>query len=427
MTNHQPSACTRRTFLQATSAGVSLLAASHSQSLTAAERARSPGANDRIRIGVIGCGDRAVGALMPGIHKHDAAQNAEFVAVCDPWRVARENAAALLKQWYGTDARQCARYRDLLEMKDLDAVIIASCDHQHATHLEAAARAGKHIYIEKPMAKNMAELRRACDVVQAAGVVVQVGTNTRSTPQTFGCRELYKSGLLGKASRIEQCRNGEKPYWYGYLKDVRKEDIDWDEFLMDAPKRPFDPGVYSGWYGYREFSDGPIPGLASHFIDLLHFVTGAKFPRSCVCLGGTFTWKEEHQFTCPDQVEALWSYPEGFLAAYSTDFGNGDGSRIRFACEKGNLNMQHLWTPATCNAVGGPKRDGGIRGETPVKPVDCPDHWLDWLQCMRSGKAPVAPIEAGYQHAVACIMAMQSFDSGRRTIYDHEKREIREG
>jgi predicted dehydrogenase len=385
------------------------------------------GANDRIRIGIIGCGDRGQNAHMTGVQKHARAMNVEIVAVCDPWRVARETANAKVKEWFGRDARQFVSYRDLVQLKDLDAVMIASCDHQHETHLEAAARAGKHVYVEKPLAKSMERLRKACDAVKAAGVIVQVGTNTRSSPAAIGCRELYQSGLLGKASRIEQFRNSEKPYWYHYLKDVRKEDVDWDEFLMDAPKRPFDPGVYSGWYGYREFSDGAIPGLASHFIDLVHFVTKAGFPQSCVCLGGTFTWNDEHRFTCPDHVEALWVYPEGFMAAYSTDFGNDAGSRIRFACAKGTLNMEHLWTEPSYTAQGGPKRDGGIRGEHKVKPVECPDHFLNWLQCLRNGKTPVAPIDSGYQHAVACIMAVQSYDCGRRTVYDHQKREIREG
>jgi predicted dehydrogenase len=395
--------------------------------LTAAEHSRVIGANERIRIGIIGCGDRGQNAHMTGVQKHAKTMNVEIIAVCDPWRIARETANAKVKEWFGRDARQFVSYRDLVRLKDLDAVMIASCDHQHETHLEASARAGKHIYIEKPMAKSMEKLRRAYDAVKAAGVIVQLGTALRSSPAIVGCRDVYQSGVLGKASRIEQFRNGEKPYWYHYLKDVRKEDVDWDEFLMDAPKRPFDPGVYSGWYGYREFSDGAIPGLASHFIDLVHFVTKARFPQSCVCLGGTFTWKDDHHFTCPDQVDAQWIYPEGFMAAYSTDFGNGAGSRIRFACEKGTLSMDHLWTEPSYAALGGPKRDGGIRGVSKVKPVECPDHFLNWLQCMRSGQTPAAPIEAGYQHSVACIMAVQSYDSGHRTVYDAQKREIREG
>ncbi|MCX6908823.1 MAG: Gfo/Idh/MocA family oxidoreductase, partial [Verrucomicrobia bacterium] len=97
--------------------------------------------------------------------------------------------------------------------EDVDAVMIASLDHHHATQLEATAKAKKHVYVEKPMARNMEELCRAVDAVKAAGIVVQVGTQTRSLPSSTGCRELWKSGILGKASRIEQCRNGEKPYW----------------------------------------------------------------------------------------------------------------------------------------------------------------------------------------------------------------------
>ena len=226
--------------------------------------------------------------------------------------------------------------------------------------------------------------------------------------------------------RIEQCRNAEKPYWYGYVKDVKKEDVDWKEFLMDRPSQPFDPVKYSGWYGYREFSDGPVPGLGSHFIDLVHYVTGAEFPSHCVCLGGTFTYKDEHNFTCPDHVQALWVYPEGFMVSYSTNFGNGSGNSFKIFGDQGVLDMVQ-WTKPVLTAEGGAKRMGQIRGRNPVKDVPHDDHFLDWLKCLRSRRTPSAPIEAGYQHAVACLMAMRSFDTGKRTIYDAEKREIREG
>ena len=194
-------------------------------------------------------------------------------------------------------------------------MLIASPDHHHATQLEAAVKAKKHVYVEKPMARSMQELLRSFDAVKSAGVVVQVGTQVRSLPTSTGCRELWKSGRLGPASRIEQCRNGERPYWYHYLKDVKKEDVDWNEFLADAPKRPFDPGVYSGWYGYLDYTDGPIANLGCHFIDLYHYVAGMRFPASCVCNGGVFTWNDEHRFTCPDHVEARWVYPEGTMVS----------------------------------------------------------------------------------------------------------------
>ena len=421
--------CSRRSFLRTATAGSAALA------MSAASYSRVLSANDRISIGIIGCGGRGLGAHMPGINEHAKSQNIEITAVCDPWRLRREEASARAKEWYGREARKFSSYRDLIALKDVDAVMIASCDHQHTMHLKAAAEAGKDAYCEKPLAMTLGSLKDACDAVKKAKTVVQIGTQLRSLPSFAGCRELYKTGILGKVGRIEQCRNGEIPYWYGYVKDVKKEDVDWQEFLMDRPNRPFDPVLYSGWYGYREFSDGPVPGLGSHFIDLVHYITGAKFPSSCVCLGGTFTWKDEHSFTCPDHVQALWIYPpdvrriypEGFMVSYSTNFGNGSGNSFKIFGDQGVLDMVEWNSPVLTAEGANSKKKGPIRGKNPVKEVPMPDHFLDWLQCLRTRKTPNASIDAGYQHAVACIMAMQSYDTGKRMLYDHEKREIRPG
>lgn len=413
---------TRRSFLQTAGAAATVLAGR--SALSAATRTRSIGANERIRIGQIGCGNRGIGAHMAGLQKHIQAMNIEVVAVCDPWRIAREKAAAKAKEDYGREPRQFASYRDLLAMDDLDAVMIASCDHQHTTHLEAAAKAGKHIYVEKPMAMEFDKLVRAVDAVKAAGTVVQVGTQLRSLPSIAGARALFQTGIFGQLSRVEECRNADRPYWYDYLKDVNAADVDWPEFLLDRPMRPFSAEAYSGWYGYYDFSRGPIAGFGSHFIDMLHFITGAKFPESCVCLGGTYTWRDEHHFTAPDCIQATWTYPEGFLVSSSNNLGNAHGSVRRFYGDKGVLKLDN-WEAPTFSAEGGPRRDGAIRGIKPVPPVACPDHFLDWLQCLRTGGTPVAPIEAGYQHAVAVIMAMHSYESGRKTIYDHAQRVIR--
>lgn len=414
---------TRRSFLK-TSTGIAVAAAAPIASVSAKTMARAIGANDRVRIGQIGCGSRGIGAHMGGIKPHARAQNVEVVAVCDPWRLARENAVAKAKEWFGSDAKPFASYRDLLEMDGVDAVMIASCDHQHTTHLEAAARAGKHIYVEKPMATEFDQLVRAVDAVKEAGVIAQVGTQLRSLPGIVGARDLVKTGVLGKWSRLEECRNNEKPYWYHYLKDVKEEDVDWKEFLHGRPHRPFRADVYSGWYGYYEFSRGPIPGYGSHFIDLVHFITGASFPESCVCLGGSYTWKDEHAFTAPDCIQATWTYPEGFLVSSSNNLGHGAGSVRRFYSDKGVLNLDN-WNAPTCSPEGAPRRDGSIRGVNEVKPVERPDHFLDWLQCLRENRQPHAPIDAGYQHAVAVIMAMMSYESGRKTVYDPAKRRIR--
>ena len=415
-------AISRRKFLASTAAASAVAATPGC--VTAAVRARSIGANDRLRIGLIGSGSRGVGAHMTSVKKFAKEMNVEFSAVCDPWRLARENAAAKAKEWFGRDPKQFVSYRDLLAFDEIDAVMIASPDHVHTTHLEAVAKAGKHVYVEKPMATEFDRLVRAVDAVKASGIVCQVGTQIRSLPTMVGARDLVRSGILGKITRIEEVRNSERPYWYAYLKDAKAEDVAWDEFLADRPRRPFRADVFTGWYGYYDFSQGPVPGLGSHYIDLVHSMTGAKTPESCVCLGGTFYWKDEHKFTAPDQCQALWTYPEGFLVSYVTNFGSSAGNLKRLYGDKGMLKFDN-WSAPTYSAEGGPKRDGSIRGENPVKPTEHPDHWLDWLQCIRNGGTPNAPIEAGFQHAVAVLMAMKSYETGRKVVYDAKTRTMR--
>jgi predicted dehydrogenase len=411
----------RRTVLKA---GVGTSAA---WAVSAASYAKVKGANDRIAIAQIGCGDRGINAHMrQGIGPFAKEQNIEVTAVCDPWRVRQEMASKAAQEVFGRPARKFSSYRDVMALKDVDAVMIASPDVHHTAHLKAAALAGKDAYCEKPLAMDFNKLKDTVDTVKKANIVVQIGTQLRSMPSFTGCRELYKTGILGKVSRIAQRRNNAKPYWYNYVKEVKQEDVDWKEFLGDLPAQAFDPVKFTGWYGYREFSDGPVCGYGSHFLDLVHYITGAKFPTSCVSLGGTFTYKDEHHFTCPDQVDATWIYPEGFMVSYLTLCGNDSDSCLKIFGDEGVLDMTS-WTSPVLTADGGARRSGKIRGKNPVKDVPMPDHFLDWLQCLRSRKTCNASIDAGYQHAVACLMAVQAFDTGQRMVYDAEKREIRAG
>ncbi len=411
----------RRRFLKQVSVGATALA------MSAASYSRVMGANERIGIGLIGCGSRGVGAHMAGVKPFAQEQNVEFTAVCDPWRLRREAAAADVKATYGLDAELYVSYRDLLQSKRVDAVMIASCDHQHTTHLEATVKAKKDVYCEKPLGMELDKLNAACDAVRKSGVVFQAGTQLRSLPSMTGARKVYQSGILGTVGRIEQCRNAERPYWYEYTKtDARAEDVDWAEFLMDRPKRPFSAIEFTGWYGFRDFSAGPVPQLGSHFIDLVHYITGAKFPKSAVCLGGTYTWRDENKFTCPDCVQAVWDYPEGFQVTYSTNFGNGSGNTFKMFGNQGVLDLVN-WTAPILTAEGASKNKGIIRGTKPVEDVPTPDHFLNWLQCLRSRQTPNADIEAAYQHAVAVILAMEAFDTGHRQVFDPEKRKMKNG
>jgi predicted dehydrogenase len=417
----------RRDFLK-TSAGLAAATWVAKNPLTAAERTRSIGANDRIRVAQLGCGSRGVGTHMKEMLKHVKATNFEYVAVCDTWKVHREQAAAKAKEAFGHDVKQFSNYRELFADGDFDGVLIATPDFHHTTHLEAAAKAGKHIYVEKPLATELDKLNRAYDAAKAAqakGSIIQVGTQLRSFPGVVGARELMKSGVLGKITRIDETRNAEKPYWYQYLgRDVKQEDVDWKEFLGDRPFRPFEARQYSAWYGYYDFCQGPVPQWGAHFLDLMHYVMDCGMPQSCVCLGGVTYWKDENKFTTPDNVMATWMYPEGFVVTSSNNFGNFAGNSRKFYGDKGTLSVDN-WNAPYYTADGGPKRDGKIRGKMEVTPIEHPDHWLDWLQCMRDGKTPNASIDAGYQHAIAVLMAVLSYDNGKKTIWDGTKRAIK--
>jgi predicted dehydrogenase len=406
----------RRNFIKSVSAGAAVM------SIDAASYARIPGANSRISIAIIGCGRRGVGAHMKSIHPYAESENIAVTAVCDPWRQRREAAAALTKEQYGSKARQFVSYRDVLASDDIDAVMIASCDHQHTTHLTAAAAAKKHAYCEKPLAKDMASLRECVDAVEASGIVCQMGTQGRSRAGATGCREFYKSGALGKITRIEQRRNGSKPYWYSRVEEANKADVEWSEFLMDAPDRPFDPVLFTGWMGFREFSDGPVPQLAAHYLDMIHYVTGAKAPESCVAQSAIFTWKDEHAFTAPDEVESTWIYPEGFLVSYTTGYGNSSGKSYRFFGSRGTIDMGG--DAPIASGEGAIDRENRIENRKGVKPVETTEHFLNWLQCLRTGKTPNADIDAGYSHSVASIMSVLAMDTGQRQIHDPATREI---
>jgi predicted dehydrogenase len=245
--------------------------------LTAAQSRRAAGANDRIGIAVIGCGDRN---LLGEILQFGRELNVEVAAVCDTWRQQREKAAARVKEATAKDPQQVVRYQDVLASKDVDAVLISTPDHQHCTQLMAAIRAGKDVYVEKPLAMEMKELVAAVDTVKRSDRVVQVGTQVRSWPPSPAGRAFVASGGLGKILKVEQSRNTYRPYWHGLgARPVSESDVDWKGFLMHRKFRPWDADQYAGWYGYREFSRGPHTGYMAHFADLVHYVTGAKYPK----------------------------------------------------------------------------------------------------------------------------------------------------
>lgn len=397
--------------------------------LTAASYSNVLGANDRIRVANVGCGRR--GLLKELIQvKDDAA--IDIVAVCDTWRQKREKAAADVKEFTGKDPFATPHLAEVLARKDIDAVVIGTPDFQHCTMLIQAIQAGKDVYVEKPLAMNMRELVRAYDVVKKSDRIVQIGTQMRSYPQSAGARGLITSGGLGQILKVEQVRNGYSPYWMSFGgaafagSPPAEDDVDWKAFLMHQKPRAFDPKQYQNWYGYRDFSRGPHTNLMVHFIDLVHYLGDLKFPRRAVAMGGIFRWKDSYDV--PDSVEVTFEYPEGFLVRYCTVFGNGAGNYAKWFGTRGTMDAKNLsarehWI-ASGDGSGEPDR---LRSETPVPENKQVPHMQNFLECVRTRQQPIAPIEAGYAHSVAVIMADEALTNGRRVTYDHAKREIHPG
>lgn len=391
-------------------------------SLTALQATRVMGANDRIGVAVMGCGMRG---LLKEVLQLPRENNVDVVALCDTWKQQRETASAAVKQAGGADPKLFVHYQELLASPEVDAVLISTPDHQHCTELCAAVKARKDVYVEKPLAMEMKELLAAVDTVKQSDRVVQCGTQVRSWAPSVAGRAFVSSGGLGKIFKIEQSRNSYLPYWQEEsIRPVAESDVDWKAFLMHRKYRPFDADQYAGWMGYREFSLGPHSQLMPHFIDLVHFVTGASYPERVVAMGGTFRWKDRR--TAPDSIEVILEYKEGFLVRYNSSFGTGANSFLKFIGTRGIMDATK-WGDPWLLSGGGVDDSDRIAADAKIPEMPSTPHMQNWFDCMRSRKQPAAPIDAGYGHAVACIMADEAFIRGRRMVHDPEKRSIHEG
>ena len=402
---------TRRDFITGLGAGAA--------SLTLGSALRAQGANDRLSLGIIGAGGRG-GALMQEAQQFAQELNVEFTAVCDVWRPARERAAAKIKEWTQKDPRTCSRYAELLALEDVDAVLIATPDFAHSPILAAAAKAGKHVYCEKPMATNMADARAAVDAVKEGGVVCQIGTQRRSDGRHKAAAKLVQSGVIGQVSEVHTGWNDSGPRWSRGYGDVKEEDVDWGAYQMGLAPRPFDPRRYRCWHLYKDYTNG-TPGLwGAHLIDIGTWFMDDPLPQSGVAFGGVYVWKDRE---LPDTMTALYEYPKGFMLNFSMRLGNAyNVAEAIFMGTKGTFDTAS-WTAK-------PQGGGKDKLAADVPLTDIPqseNHMRNWLSCIRNGGTPNAPVEAGYAHSVAAIIAFNSWDTGRRFVYDAEKREVREG
>lgn len=406
---------TRREFMRKTTMGAAGLAVAGTGMLASP---RAYGANEKLSIGVIGYGQRCR-SLLGDFQKCAENANAEITAVCDIWTRNLDACANRVKEWGGPEPRKFRYMEQLLALDDIDGVIIATADFQHAKMLAQAVRAGKDVYCEKPFANTLDDARLALKAVEDSGKVVQIGTQRRSEGKYQAVADFIRSGKLGTISKVDSEWNYFGARWKrNDVGQVSREDTNWRRFLMDKPYRVWDPHQYMEWRIYRDFSTGIPDQWMSHMIDLVHWITGESFPSSAVAMGGTYVWKDGRENG--DTFQALLEYPKGFLCSYSTKFGNSAGDHTVVYGTNGTLNVETL--EVSGDGGGG---DGKIAEKFTLEKLPNVSHMKNWLDCMRSRKLPNAHVGTGFSASIATTMAVMSLESGRKAVYDPTEMEIK--
>jgi predicted dehydrogenase len=391
--------------------------------LTAAASARIAGANDRLNIAVVGPGSQGK-SLIRQLYTHGK-ELGEVVAVCDLWNRRRDEAAALVKELGGREPAKLPRYDEVLARKDVDGVMLATPDHQHAKQLIQAVKAHKDVFCEKPMGNVLAEAKAAYRAVKASRQVVQLGTQGLSTGNYQAARAFVAGGKLGVVSRVshEGSFNGARWRPIAAVKEIREADTDWKAWLAGRPARKFDPHLYFEFRLYREFSNGIPDQWITHAIAGVHHIMDDYFPESVVASGGVLVYKDGRENS--DTFHASYRYPKGFLFDYGAMFGNDYPGHTRYYGQNGTLERDGSEGGGyVVRGAGGGKRPERLAQEIRLAPIGPSNHVRNWLDCMQSRKTPNADVLSGYAHSVASIMAARAEWTGKRMYWDSKREEI---
>jgi predicted dehydrogenase len=387
---------------------------------TALATRRVWGANERIRLGFIGLGnrgDQVLDAFLP--HK-----DAEVVALCDLWQPYLDFAAHKV----GNSPKTCKDYRRLLDQRDLDAVVICTPDHWHALMTIDACAAGKDVYVEKPLSLCVAEGRRMVEAARRHQRVTQVGIQRRSSGFCREACELVRKGGLGTitVARAFHILN-ETPRGIGNpANEEPPEGFDWDAWLGPAPKVPYNRN--RAFYRFRwfyDYSGGQLTNFGVHYLDLIQWGLGHDAPRAVTAMGGKYGGYDNREV--PDTLEVLWQYPGNTLVTFcqynATAAAAGlHGGEVEFRGTKGTLYLRHdgyevvpdVLSPnevparrPTDRAVERSYRKGAKAVIAPLKvtgKADTTDHARNFLDCVRSRHRCNCDIETGHRETTAALI-----------------------
>jgi predicted dehydrogenase len=424
-----------------------------SLAFSASSYARIIGANDRVRVGVVGFSDRHKSSHIPPFMQFYKDMNFDIVAVSDIWKKRREEGAAFLKDKMGHDITAFRNNDELYASRSVDAVFISTADFQHALHAIEAVKAGVDVYCEKPFAETMEDNRAALKAVKASKSIVSIGSQRRSGPNYMAAADFIQSGKFGPITMVELAWNVNQPgRWRrpALVAQCREEDLDWKRYLMNRPYEKFDPRKYLEYRLFWPYSSG-LPGQwMSHQIDTVHWFSGYNHPRSVTANGGIYMWKDGRRNW--DTITAVFDYgptndaTTGFQVVFGSRMHNGEekpgeiyysnggelnlitnkvsskgGLSSRFAEAMGmmpNLLPEVNLTNKVVKVESGANTGGDELTTAHVK---------NWMECIRSRKQTNAPVEAGYYHSIANIMTNAAARTGEKVTFDEKTQEVMAG
>jgi len=438
----------RRDFVKMGGAAIAVAATQ-----SAASYAKIVGANDRVRVGVVGCGDRMKQSLIPSFQVSAKEMNFEIVAVSDIWNRRREEGAAYIEKLSGNKIDPVVNNEALYARKDVDAVLVATADFQHAQHGIQAVNAGRDAYVEKPTAHTMKDARAFLAAVEKTGKIVQVGTQRRSTPSYQKAYEYIQSGKFGDIVMVEMTWNVNQPgRWRrpDVVPLLKEADTDWGRYQLDLPKAPFDARKYLEFRLFWPYSSGIPDQWLVHQIDTVHWFTGLPHPRSVVANGGIYLWKDGRKNW--DTMTAVFDYgpvddpTKGFQVQYSSRFTNSAGGvKELYYSNGGMIDMdKQTVTPTgglTAKSAAEMKMQANLlpsfslvdKVEKIATDADTSGGHTDaqtdanvrnWMECVRSRKTPNASIHAGYSHSIALCMCVAAIQTGAKVTFDDKTQQV---
>ena len=385
--------------------------------LAAISYSRVMGANDRIGLGVIGTGGQGTSDLRSFVKNSDV----EVRALCDVYPARFEKAKSM-----APGAKTFADHRELLALKEIDAVLIATPDHWHKDHACDAMKAGKDVYVEKPLCRLREEAPVMVTTARVTGRVCQVGMQQRSGQVYMEPKEKFiASGALGKVTHVDAIWHTGPPSRLTREPAEKPPDLDWIRFLGPVPYRDWDPAQYFNFRAFLDFNGGWFTDLGHHWLDVVHMYLGERPPHSAVAAGGVYRNFNDGR-TAPDTCNALFEY-DGFSVLFqSNSYAVGAEFGVTFHGEKGRLFVnrnRYEFTPAGKDA----KPIGRIMKST-VDAFDpgtlVGDHVRNFLDCCKSRKLPNGDVGIASISILPPLLAVQSYLEKRRLKFDVERLQV---